>query len=102
MGARFSFFRGRAAKKKNLRVFTAARCGQVVGVATNDVGVAKDGAPKDSFERGMELRAKATLFAEGCRGSLTREVCNGRCERRLFTPLAVNRLAHQGGVQRQV
>jgi electron-transferring-flavoprotein dehydrogenase len=48
--------------------------GEVVGVATNDVGVAKDGAPKDSFERGMELRAKATVFAEGCRGSLTKEV----------------------------
>ena len=48
--------------------------GEVVGVATNDVGVAKDGAPKDTFERGMELRAKATLFAEGCRGSLTKEV----------------------------
>jgi len=48
--------------------------GEVVGVATNDVGVAKDGSPKASFERGMELRAKATLFAEGCRGSLTKEV----------------------------
>jgi len=48
--------------------------GAVVGVATNDVGVGKDGAPKGSFERGMELRAKATLFAEGCRGSLSKEV----------------------------
>jgi electron-transferring-flavoprotein dehydrogenase len=48
--------------------------GEVVGVATNDVGVAKDGSPKDTFERGMELRAKATLFGEGCRGSLTKEV----------------------------
>mmetsp|Transcript_61973 Transcript_61973/g.102988 ORF Transcript_61973/g.102988 Transcript_61973/m.102988 type:complete len:624 (+) Transcript_61973:31-1902(+) len=48
--------------------------GEVVGVATNDVGVAKDGSPKASFERGMELRAKATLFAEGCRGSLSKEV----------------------------
>ena len=48
--------------------------GEVVGVATNDVGVAKDGSPKDSFERGMELRARATVFAEGCRGSLTKEV----------------------------
>jgi len=48
--------------------------GEVCGVATNDVGVAKDGAPKDTFERGMELRARATLFAEGCRGSLTKEV----------------------------
>lgn len=88
--------------------------GEVCGVATNDVGVAKDGSPKESaaaslkacslplvtlrismvllasgrshalhelhpdyqesFQRGMELRAKATLFAEGCRGSLTKEV----------------------------
>ena len=48
--------------------------GEVVGVATNDVGVAKDGSPKDTFERGMELRAEATLFAEGCRGSLTKEI----------------------------
>ena len=48
--------------------------GEVVGVATNDVGVAKDGSPKGGFERGMEIRAKATLFAEGCRGSLSKEV----------------------------
>jgi len=46
----------------------------VKGVATTDVGVAKDGAPKDSFERGMELHAKATLFGEGCRGSLSKEL----------------------------
>lgn len=48
--------------------------GSVKGVATNDVGVAKDGSPKDTFERGMELHAKATLFGEGCRGSLTKEL----------------------------
>ena len=48
--------------------------GSVKGVATNDVGVAKDGSPKPTFERGMELHAKATLFAEGCRGSLTKEL----------------------------
>ena len=36
------------------------------------LGVGRDGAPKDSFTRGMELRAKYTLFAEGCRGSLTK------------------------------
>src|SRR5215203_5506683 len=46
--------------------------GEVVGVATGDMGVAKDGAHKDSFTRGMELRAKYTLFAEGARGSLTK------------------------------
>ncbi len=46
--------------------------GAVAGVATGDMGVAKDGHPKDSFTRGMELRAKYTLFAEGARGSLTK------------------------------
>ena len=46
--------------------------GAVVGVATGDMGVAKDGHHKDSFTRGMELRAKYTLFAEGARGNLSR------------------------------
>ena len=46
--------------------------GSVAGVATGDMGVAKDGHHKDSFTRGMELRAKYTLFAEGARGSLTK------------------------------
>ncbi len=46
--------------------------GAVVGVATGDMGIGKDGKPKDSFTRGMELRAKYTLFAEGARGSLTK------------------------------
>ena len=44
----------------------------VVGVATGDMGVGRDGEPKDSFTRGMELRGKYTLFAEGARGSLTK------------------------------
>ena len=46
--------------------------GAVAGVATGDMGIGKDGEPKDSFTRGMELRAKYTLFAEGARGSLTK------------------------------
>src|SRR5882757_7165886 len=46
--------------------------GAVAGVATGDMGVGKSGAHKDSFTRGMELRAKYTLFAEGARGSLTK------------------------------
>jgi electron-transferring-flavoprotein dehydrogenase len=46
--------------------------GAVVGVATGDMGIGKDGKPKDSFTRGMELRAKYTLFAEGARGSLSK------------------------------
>nr|CAD2144548.1 unnamed protein product [Meloidogyne enterolobii] len=46
----------------------------VCGVATADMGIAKDGSPKDSFQRGMELRAKCTILAEGCRGHLTRSL----------------------------
>src|SRR5947199_2239956 len=46
--------------------------GAVVGVATGDMGVAKDGHHKDSFTRGVELRAKYTLFAEGARGNLSK------------------------------
>ncbi len=46
--------------------------GAVAGVATGDMGVARDGHHKDSFTRGMELRAKYTLLAEGARGSLTK------------------------------
>ncbi|GAQ92474.1 Electron transfer flavoprotein ubiquinone oxidoreductase [Klebsormidium nitens] len=45
--------------------------GAVRGIATNDMGVAKDGSRKDSFQRGMELRGRVTLFGEGCRGSLS-------------------------------
>ncbi|XP_054168366.1 electron transfer flavoprotein-ubiquinone oxidoreductase, mitochondrial-like [Oppia nitens] len=48
--------------------------GNVCGIATNDVGISKDGAPKSSFERGMELRAKCTVFAEGCHGSLGKQL----------------------------
>ena len=59
--------------------------GAVAGVATGDMGIGKDGEPKDSFTRGMELRAKYTLFAEGARGSLTKtaaEAFQSRCRPR--------------------
>uniref|UniRef100_A0A1A8VHW4 Electron transfer flavoprotein-ubiquinone oxidoreductase n=1 Tax=Nothobranchius furzeri TaxID=105023 RepID=A0A1A8VHW4_NOTFU len=46
----------------------------VKGIATNDVGIAKDGSPKDVFERGMELHAKVTLFGEGCHGHLAKQL----------------------------
>ncbi len=46
--------------------------GKVAGIATGDMGVAKDGHHKAGFTRGMELRAKYTLFAEGARGSLSK------------------------------
>ncbi|ETN78636.1 electron-transferring-flavoprotein dehydrogenase [Necator americanus] len=48
--------------------------GSVKGIATNDVGIAKDGSPKEGFARGMELQGKCTIFAEGCRGHLTKQI----------------------------
>jgi electron-transferring-flavoprotein dehydrogenase len=48
--------------------------GAVAGVATGDMGIGKNGEPKDSFTRGMELRAKYTLFAEGARGNLGKQL----------------------------
>jgi electron-transferring-flavoprotein dehydrogenase len=44
--------------------------GRVAGVITGDMGIGRDGQPTDAFQPGMELRAKYTLFAEGCRGHL--------------------------------
>jgi electron-transferring-flavoprotein dehydrogenase len=48
--------------------------GEVVGVATGDMGIGKDGRPKENFTRGIELRAKYTLLAEGARGNLSKAV----------------------------
>jgi electron-transferring-flavoprotein dehydrogenase len=48
--------------------------GAVRGIATGDMGIAKGGSHKDSFTRGMELLGKYTLFAEGARGSLTKQL----------------------------
>jgi len=44
--------------------------GSVKGIATGDMGIGKDGAATERFQRGMELHAKYTFFAEGCRGHL--------------------------------
>jgi electron-transferring-flavoprotein dehydrogenase len=46
--------------------------GAVAGVATGDKGIGKDGKPTDRFQRGIELRAKYTVIAEGARGSLAK------------------------------
>lgn len=46
--------------------------GNVKGIATNDVGLDKNGKAKENFERGMELHGRVTFFAEGCHGSLTK------------------------------
>jgi electron-transferring-flavoprotein dehydrogenase len=48
--------------------------GRVKGVATGDMGIGKDGIPTGNYMRGMELRAKQTIFAEGCRGHLTKNL----------------------------
>jgi electron-transferring-flavoprotein dehydrogenase len=46
--------------------------GRVRGVATGDMGIGKDGKPTERYTQGVELIARETLFAEGCRGSLTK------------------------------
>ena len=48
--------------------------GSVAGVATGDMGIGSDGEQKDSYEPGMELRARYTIFAEGCRGHLGKQL----------------------------
>ena len=48
--------------------------GDVCGVATGDMGTGSDGAPTENYQPGIELRAKQTLLAEGCRGSLTKKL----------------------------
>ncbi|HVA15106.1 MAG TPA: electron transfer flavoprotein-ubiquinone oxidoreductase [Stellaceae bacterium] len=48
--------------------------GRVCGVATGPQGIGKDGQPTAQFQPGVELTAKETLFAEGCRGSLTKQL----------------------------
>ncbi|GAA4039214.1 electron transfer flavoprotein-ubiquinone oxidoreductase [Parerythrobacter jejuensis] len=48
--------------------------GAVKGVITQDMGIAADGSEKGDFQPGMEIEAKYTFFAEGARGSLTKEM----------------------------
>ena len=68
---------GRRARRRNLsglrrRRGAVRRAGRVRGVATGDMGIGKDGQPTERFQPGVELVARETLFAEGCRGSLTK------------------------------
>ena len=49
---------------------------EVLGIATGDMGLSKTGEKKDSYMQGMELHAKFTLFAEGCRGHLGKQLIN--------------------------
>lgn len=50
--------------------------GKVRGIATGDMGIGKNGQPTGRFQRGIELHAKQTILAEGCRGSLTKILMN--------------------------
>ncbi len=71
--------RRKASASRSIRASPAPNCflatrAKSLGVATGDMGVGRDGQPKDSFTRGMELRGKYTLFAEGARGSLAKQI----------------------------
>ncbi|MBP6563336.1 MAG: electron transfer flavoprotein-ubiquinone oxidoreductase [Neisseriaceae bacterium] len=48
--------------------------GSVKGIATGDMGIGKDGEPTEHYQPGMELHAHQTVFAEGCRGSLSKQI----------------------------
>ena len=82
-----NFCRWLATQAENLGVeifpgFAAAEVlyhgdGAVKGIATGDMGVGAKGEHKDSYTPGMELHAKYTLFAEGCRGHLGKELIAG-------------------------
>lgn len=81
-----NFCRWLATQAENLGVeifpgFSAAQIlydenDQVMGIATGDMGLDKAGEKKDSYMQGMELHAKFTLFAEGCRGHLGKQLIN--------------------------
>ena len=47
---------------------------QVIGIRTGDMGVDKGGNAKDGYAPGMDLKAKVTIFAEGCRGSVSKQL----------------------------
>jgi electron-transferring-flavoprotein dehydrogenase len=55
-------------------VLTNPETGRVAGVATKDMGIARDGSRKDTFEPGMEIGGRVTLLAEGAHGSLSKQV----------------------------
>jgi electron-transferring-flavoprotein dehydrogenase len=63
--------------------------GNVVGVATGDMGVGRDGKPTEQYQPGIELHGKYTFFAEGCRGHLGRRLLeryrlNEHCDPQVF------------------
>lgn len=63
--------------------------GSVKGVATGEMGLGRDGQPTDAYQPGIELHAKYTAFAEGCRGHLGKELearfdLRARCDPQVY------------------
>lgn len=75
---------GKMAEEKGVEIYAGFAADEVLytsegavrGVATKDVGIGKDGHLKDTFERGVELLARQSLFAEGARGSCSESIIN--------------------------
>ncbi len=60
--------------------------GRVTGIVTGDMGIGRNGTPNDQYQPGMELRARYTILAEGCRGSLTKRLFDRFNLRQLSDP----------------
>ena len=76
---------GMLAEEKGVEIYAGFAADQVLytkdgtavrGVATKDVGISKEGQEKDTYEQGVELLARQTLFAEGARGSCSEQIIN--------------------------
>ncbi|CCH61704.1 hypothetical protein TBLA_0F01620 [Henningerozyma blattae CBS 6284] len=74
---------GEVAENMGIEIYPSVSVSDVVydsdnnsikGVKTRDLGISKNGSPKDTFEKGMEFHARQTVLAEGCHGSLTKKM----------------------------
>ena len=82
--ANFTRWLGQEAENLGVEIFPGfaaaeiiyGEAGEVLGVATGNMGIDKEGQVTDNFQLGMELRAKYTLFAEGSRGHLGKQLIN--------------------------
>ncbi len=81
--AKFNRWLGQQAEARGINIFPGFAAtealyenGKVIGVRTGDKGRDKNGKPKSNFVPGMDIRAKVTIFSEGTRGSLFRQVAD--------------------------
>ncbi|KAM0753115.1 oxidoreductase [Meredithblackwellia eburnea MCA 4105] len=81
--SQFTRWLGEQAEELGVEIYPGFAAAQVLysedgkgvrGVVTNEIGLDKNYQPKESFEPGMEFHAKVTLFAEGCHGSLSKQL----------------------------